>query len=159
MEVVVTRPDADFTLVPGQQLAILRRMSVPIYQAEALAQVAQPRAGHRRYYRLQSERRAAWRGRRADPLGQRGGHADPGPGCALRRGHDHGRRLRSGHPGHGHHDASPAQGLACAAPGVAEVVGELYLADISVPPALYAGPALELRVGQIFAHSDIVQLA
>ena len=37
-------------------------------------------------------------------------------------------------------------------------VGELYLADISVPPALYAGEGLRLEVGPIFAASDIVRL-
>ena len=37
-------------------------------------------------------------------------------------------------------------------------IGELYLADISVPPALYAGPGLEMQVGPIFARSDIVRL-
>lgn len=36
----------------------------------------------------------------------------------------------------------------------AGVVGELYLADISVPPELYAG--LGLAVGAIFAENDIV---
>jgi NAD(P)H-hydrate epimerase len=43
-------------------------------------------------------------------------------------------------------------------PGVAAQVGELYLADISVPPELYAGPGLNLRVGPIFARSEIVRL-
>ena len=37
-------------------------------------------------------------------------------------------------------------------------VGELYLADISVPPELYAEPALGLVVSALFAQSDIVQL-
>ncbi len=37
-------------------------------------------------------------------------------------------------------------------------VGELYLADISVPPALYSGPGLGLQVGPIFAESDILRL-
>ncbi|MBK8128741.1 MAG: hypothetical protein IPK53_07265 [bacterium] len=37
-------------------------------------------------------------------------------------------------------------------------VGELYLADLSVPPALYASPALQLAVGPIFVASDIVRL-
>ena len=37
-------------------------------------------------------------------------------------------------------------------------VGELYLADISVPPELYAGPPLDLDVGPIFARDDIVRL-
>ncbi len=38
------------------------------------------------------------------------------------------------------------------------VVGELYLADISVPPGLYAGPGLELEVGPIFSHDDVIRL-
>jgi len=37
-------------------------------------------------------------------------------------------------------------------------VGELYLADISVPPDLYAGPKLELQVGAIFAEDEIIRL-
>lgn len=37
-------------------------------------------------------------------------------------------------------------------------VGELYLADISVPPALYSAPAFGLEVGAVFARSDIVRL-
>lgn len=39
----------------------------------------------------------------------------------------------------------------------AGIVGELYLADISVPPALYAG--LGLAVGPIFAGEEIVRVA
>ena len=52
--------------------------------------------------------------------------------------------------------ALPKDGLR--APGVEEHVGELYLADISVPPELYAEPALGLEVSPLFARSDIVQL-
>ncbi len=37
-------------------------------------------------------------------------------------------------------------------------VGELYLADISVPPTLYSGTGLSLRVNLIFATSDIIRL-
>lgn len=50
--------------------------------------------------------------------------------------------------------ALPKEGLRPAA--VKAQVGELYLADISVPPALYAG--LGLDIGLIFAGSDILQL-
>ena len=39
-----------------------------------------------------------------------------------------------------------------------ERVGELYLADISVPPELYSRPPLGLKVGPIFAKDDIVRL-
>lgn len=37
-------------------------------------------------------------------------------------------------------------------------VGELYLADISVPPALYAEPAIRLQVAAIFSESEILRL-
>jgi NAD(P)H-hydrate epimerase len=52
--------------------------------------------------------------------------------------------------------AFPKEGLR--APGVEAQVGELYLADISVPPSLYARPTLGLQVGHIFSQSDIVRL-
>ncbi len=38
------------------------------------------------------------------------------------------------------------------------VVGELYLADIGVPPALYEHPTLELQVGPIFQQAQIIRL-
>ena len=52
--------------------------------------------------------------------------------------------------------ALPKKGLR--ASGVDEQVGELYLADIGVPPELYAAPALGLDVPHIFAAADIVRL-
>jgi beta-phosphoglucomutase len=38
------------------------------------------------------------------------------------------------------------------------LVGELYLADIGVPPELYASPSLGLEVGHLFSESDIVRI-
>ena len=52
--------------------------------------------------------------------------------------------------------ALPKKGLR--SPGVEARVGELYLADIGVPPSLYNKPALGLDVGPIFATGDIVRL-
>jgi len=52
--------------------------------------------------------------------------------------------------------ALPKQGLRTA--GVVEHVGELYLADISVPPSLYAKPPLNKDVGPLFARDDIVRI-
>ncbi len=52
--------------------------------------------------------------------------------------------------------ALPKEGLK--APGVATHVGELYLADISVPPGLYAKPPLGLEVGALFAREDVVRI-
>ncbi len=37
-------------------------------------------------------------------------------------------------------------------------IGELYLADISVPPELYGRPPLNLEVANIFAQDEIVRL-
>ena len=52
--------------------------------------------------------------------------------------------------------ALPKEGLR--ASGVGQFVGELYLADISVPPFLYSEPSLNVEVGPIFAKNDIIQL-
>jgi NAD(P)H-hydrate epimerase len=51
--------------------------------------------------------------------------------------------------------ALPKEGLR--APGVRAHVGELYLADISVPPELYK-KFLGIEVGPIFAESEILQI-
>jgi NAD(P)H-hydrate epimerase len=53
--------------------------------------------------------------------------------------------------------ALPKQGLR--SPERPDVVGELYLADIGVPAELYAAESLGLRVGPIFAKSDVIRLA
>ncbi len=41
----------------------------------------------------------------------------------------------------------------------AENVGELYLADIGVPPELYKNPLLKLQVGPIFQKDQIIRLS
>jgi hypothetical protein len=51
--------------------------------------------------------------------------------------------------------ALPKDGLRAA--GVERNVGDLGLADVGVPPQLYAN-ALGLAVGPLFARSDIVRL-
>ena len=50
----------------------------------------------------------------------------------------------------------PKEGLRAA--DAQELVGELYLADISVPPGLYSGPGIGLTVGSIFAQEEIIRL-
>lgn len=52
--------------------------------------------------------------------------------------------------------ALPKQGLR--APGAAAHVGELYVADIGVPPELYARPPLRLDVGHMFARAEILRI-
>jgi len=52
--------------------------------------------------------------------------------------------------------ALPKTGLL--APQARPYVGQLYLADIGVPPELYAAPALGLSVGPLFTEGPIVRL-
>ncbi len=52
--------------------------------------------------------------------------------------------------------ALPKQGLQHDA--AKKQVGELYLADISVPPGLYSHPPLGLDVGPLFANDDILRV-
>jgi NAD(P)H-hydrate epimerase len=53
--------------------------------------------------------------------------------------------------------ALPKRGLRM--PDSVSHVGELYLADISVPPSLYAASGIGVKVEHIFATSEIVRLA
>jgi NAD(P)H-hydrate epimerase len=53
--------------------------------------------------------------------------------------------------------ALPKSGLR--APGAADCVGDLYLADISVPASVYAQLPRRILVGEIFSESSIVRLA
>jgi len=43
-------------------------------------------------------------------------------------------------------------------PDAQTAIGELYLADIGIPPELYAKPSIGIRVRSPFAESDIVKL-
>ncbi|HVA58582.1 MAG TPA: NAD(P)H-hydrate epimerase [Gemmatimonadaceae bacterium] len=52
--------------------------------------------------------------------------------------------------------ALPKQGLG--AERATGPVGQLYLADIGVPPELYARPPLGVRIPDVFAGSDVVRL-
>lgn len=52
--------------------------------------------------------------------------------------------------------ALPKEGLR--GQGARDHVGELYLADIGVPPRLYASPPLSLDVGPIFTTDDIIRV-
>jgi NAD(P)H-hydrate epimerase len=52
--------------------------------------------------------------------------------------------------------ALPKKGLD--GPAMASNVGELYLADISVPPGLYARPPLNIRIEPLFACEEVVRV-
>jgi NAD(P)H-hydrate epimerase len=157
VEVIVTRPDSDFTTVPAHQLDILRRMRVPTRLAESVDQapptdlVVDGVIG----YSLDGAPRGAagdlirWANTQSAPVLA----LDVPSGIDTTRGTVYDPAIRA--------DATmtlalPKEGLR--AEGVREHVGDLYLADISVPPALYAGDALGFDVGPVFATGDIVRL-
>jgi NAD(P)H-hydrate epimerase len=157
VQVVVTHQASDFTPIPAHQLDILQRMQVPVAQAEAVNQVGSPvlivdgLVG----YRL----RGAPHGTAADLI--RWANAEPAPTLALDV--PSGIDATTGTVFDPAIKATATMILALPkaglhAPGVEALVGELYLADISVPPSLYAEPALALRVGPLFAESEILRL-
>jgi NAD(P)H-hydrate epimerase len=134
--------------VPRHQLAILERMDVPIVPEPVVAElVLDALIG----YSLRGDPR----GRAAELI--RWANEQEAPVCSL----DVPSGLDATTGGIGDPCiravatltlALPKTGLAAAR----EVVGELYLADISIPPGLYSG--LGIQVGSIFASGPILRL-
>ena len=155
--VLIPDPDEAFTPIPAHQLDILRRMGVPVLPAAQAPDSAPPSLildGLIGY-----SLRTAPRGPAADLIHWANRQAAPVLSLDVPSGVDAGRGTL--------HDpairatatmtlALPKEGLRKGE--VAGCVGELYLADISVPPQLYESPALGLSVGAIFAEADVVRL-
>jgi NAD(P)H-hydrate epimerase len=165
----ITKEDDAFSSVPRHQLDILRRMHVPVMRAETLVQTRLPNGtGHDSDeplaliidgiigYSLQGAPRGAAADliRWANDQGAPTLALDAPSGVDTTSGTVFDPSIRAAAT---MTLALPKTGLRSA--GVSELVGELYLADISVPPALYAGPGLGLNVGPIFAESGIVHVA
>jgi NAD(P)H-hydrate epimerase len=155
--VFLTRPPGEFTLVPAQQLEILRRMGVP--SAEGLPPSVTPRPDVIVDGMIGYSLKGSPQGTTADLI--RWASAQSAPVLALDV--PSGVDAATGEPRNPSIRASatltlalPKEGLR--APCANQHVGELYLADIGVPPSLYGGPGLGLAVGPIFAESDIVRL-
>jgi NAD(P)H-hydrate epimerase len=158
VRVIITKPASDFAPVPGRQLDILRRMAVPVATAEEVDDGPQPAdlvidgiIGYSLKGRPRGSAAALiqWANRQAAPVLA----LDAPSGLDTTSGAVYDPAIR----------AAATMTLALPKAGLltgqaANFVGELYLADISVPPGLYAGPTLGLAVGPIFAHSDIVRI-
>ncbi len=157
VQVFMTKPDVEFTPVPAHQLDILHRMGVPVAQAAGVIQAAKPSLiidGVIGYSLKGAPRGAAgklirWANAQEAPILA----LDAPSGVDTTTGTVFDPAI---HAAATMTLALPKEGLR--APGVEERVGELYLADISVPPSLYAEPALGLEVGYLFSESDIIQL-
>ena len=157
VRVFLTKPAADFAPVPAHQLDILTRMKVSVGQTAGVVEERTPDVildGVIGY-----SLKGAPGGSASDLI--RWANAQEAPILALDapsgvdtttgRVFDPAIRATATMT-----LALPKEGLR--APGVYEHVGELYLADISVPPSLYAEPALGLEVGPLFAQSEVVRL-
>lgn len=159
VRVFVTRPSDEFTAVPGHQLDIVRRMGIPVILADELDKDDGNTAvliidGVIGYSLRGSPRGAAaglirWANRQAAPILA----LDAPSGLDTTTGTVFEPAIR----------AAATMTLALPKVGLlgetaVPYVGELYLADISVPPALYASPVLQLVVGPIFAAGDIVRV-
>jgi NAD(P)H-hydrate epimerase len=157
VQVFMTKPDAEFTPVPAHQLDILHRMGLPVAQAAAVIQAANPSLiidGVIGYSLKGAPRGAAgelirWANAQEAPILA----LDAPSGVDTTTGTVFDPAIQAAAT---MTLALPKEGLR--APGVEERVGELYLADISVPPSLYSEPALGLEIGYLFSESDIIRL-
>ncbi len=155
--VLVTKPDQGFAPVPAHQLRILRRMGVEVGPSETAVGGPDPDLivdGLVGYSLKGAPRSKAgelirWTAARDSPVLA----PDAPSGVDVTTGTVFDPAVRAAAT---MTLALPKEGLR--APGVEARVGELYLADIGVPPSLYVGPALGLKVGNIFSESDIVRL-
>ena len=158
IHVFITRTPDRFTPIPRHQLNILKRMRVPVATADRITDEQVPTLvvdGVIGYNLTGAPTGAAarlieWANAQEAPVLA----LDAPSGIDTTTGTVYEPAVRA--------DATmtlalPKDGLR--APGVAPHVGELYLADISVPPSLYAKPPLGLSVGPLFARHDIIRLA
>ncbi len=155
VRVWITRPSDELGAVPRRQLRIVEAMGIPV--TVAIGGVDLPAADLVVDAIIGYSLSGAPTGSAAELVAAANHHAAPvlsldtPTGLDADTGVPHEPAIRA--------DATmtlalPKTGLVASA--AAEHLGELYLADISVPPALYS--ALGITVGPIFARCDIVRL-
>ena len=157
VQVIIPRPVEDFTPVPAQQLEILQRMKVPVMPAEQYDRLEAPGLiidgliG----YSLKGApygitvQLIEWANLQNAPILA----LDTPSGLDTSTGTLYHPAIRAAAT---MTLALPKEGLRAA--GAKANVGELYLADISVPPSLYLQPDLEILVGSLFAESELIRL-
>lgn len=156
VDALVAKPAERFSPVPRGQLDIVSRMGIPVATADEAASVTAPDVildGLFGYSLRGAPRGPAaelirWANEQSAPIVS----LDAPSGLDTTTGVVFDPAIRAAAT---MTLALPKVGLR--APGVAPVVGDLYLADISVPPELYAR-FLGFEVGPVFAESDIIQL-
>jgi NAD(P)H-hydrate epimerase len=164
VQVITTLPDDRYRGVPAHQLDILRRMDVPIAVANEKSAIEDRPPDKASIdlivdtiigYSLSgaprgtAEQMITWANAQGAPVLS----LDAPSGIDTTSGLVYSPAIRASAT---LTLALPKEGLR--ASNTTDYVGELYLADISIPPGLYAGPGLELPVGPIFAQDEIIQL-
>ena len=157
VSVYKTKEDTSYQGVPAHQLDILRRMHVPVFEAGVIntAPIPDLIVDAVIGYSLSGDPLGTaaaliqWANMQSVPILS----LDAPSGIDTTSGQIHTPAIRA--------EATmtlalPKEGLR--SEGVKEAVGELYLADISVPPGLYSNEALRISVAPIFAREDIVRL-
>ena len=155
--IYVTKPADEFGPIPSHQLAILQRMNVAIHQAAAVTKSHPPNLivdGVIGYSLKGSPRLTAaelilWANAQEAPILA----LDVPSGVETTSGTIFDPAIK----------ATATMTLALPkvgfrVQGVKELIGELYLSDIGVPPALYSAATLGLEVGHIFSGSDIIRI-
>jgi len=156
VRVLATHPDARYQGIPGHQLDILRRMGVPVATPDADPGAPELIVDAIIGYSLAGAPRGTaaqlinWANAQTAPILS----LDAPSGLDTTTGTVYDPAIRATAT---MTLALPKDGLRGGTAAEA-VIGELYLADISVPPGLYAGPGLRLEVGPLFAREEIVRL-
>ncbi len=151
--VALTKPADDLRGVPAHQLDILRRMKIPIVDSASLRSTPSLILDAIIGYSLSGSPRGAaadlvrWANAQAAPILS----LDTPSGLDVTSGRAHRPTIRASAT---LTLALPKQGLSN--PEAKKYVGELYLADISVPPELYA--KMGIAAPSLFAGSDIVRV-
>ncbi len=151
--VALTKPADEFHGIPAHQLDILKRMEIPIVDSASLPSTPSLILDAVIGYGLSGPLRPAaadlirWANAQGTPILA----LDTPSGLELTSGQVHEPAIRAAAT---LTLALPKRGLLT--PQAKPFVGELYLADIGVPPELYA--KMGIAVPPLFAGSDIIQV-
>jgi NAD(P)H-hydrate epimerase len=155
--VVLAQSTDKLTTVPAHQLDILTRMCVPVLAAEEINTTTAPAVvldGLIGY-----SLRGAPRGAAAELIRWANGQHAPILALDVPSGIDAGTGTVYEPAIRANATltlALPKKGLRL--PAVKALVGELYLADISVPPELYASATLGISLAPLFSKADVIRL-
>jgi len=157
VEVALMKPDDAYTKIPRHQLDVVRRLGIRVRTARDVGEIERPELivdGVIGYSlsgdpRDEAARLIDWANADAAPVLA----LDAPSGLDTSTGTVHTPAIRATATTT---LALPKEGLR--AEGARLVVGELYLADLSVPPGLYASPRLGIELGPLFAESDVVRI-